>query len=511
VSRVSRNIVFNLGGQGAIVALGFWGTRLVFSRLGDEALGILYFALAIYAVLTPIVDLGVSSTVVREVASHRENDPDYVVNLVRTGTALYWSSYLVLALIVWVAAPELVSRWISLKSLAPSVAIQSLRVLAASLLMMLPRSLYANVIRGVERMELNNAIDVATIALQQAGTIVTVSYGGGLVAISYCYLASFVLNILVYVTIAHRFVPWRAFLPNLSRVVVSQNLKFTSQVSAYSILSMVQMEADKALISKFLPLSFLGFYGVAQAMVIRVSRLPAAVTQAAFPNFSALFHRGDRAGLLREYRHLQDLVCYGLVPVFGAVVFGAKPVYSYLLNDEAARLLLLPTVLLCLGWYMNTTLTIPAIFSLAVGRADIGARQNFYALFLVLPLTAWLIWRWGLVGAGLSCVWYHVYAYTYGARRIASECLDIRPREWYLHALKPFALATASYGPAWLLFGLNNAKENSIFLPAASFAIATAAYLCGAYQVIGSELRDGIGRWRGRIAGGIPRLTASNS
>jgi O-antigen/teichoic acid export membrane protein len=511
MSRVSKNIVFNFIGQGAIVALGFWGTRLVFSRLGAEALGILYFALAIYAVITPIVDLGISSTVVREVASHRENDPEYIVDLVRTGTAFYWTSYVVLTLTVWLAAPLVVSRWISLKSLAPGVATQSLRVLAASLLMMLPRSLYANVVRGVERMELNNAIDVATIALQQVGTIVVVSYGGGLVAISYCYLASFVLNIFVYVAVAQRFVPWRAFLPTLSRVVVSRNLTFTSQVSAYSILSMVQMEADKALISKFLPVSSLGFYGVAQTTIVRVSRLPAAVTQAAFPNFSALFHRGDRTGLLREYRRLQDLVCYGLVPVFAAVVFGAKPLFSYLLNDEASRLLLLPTTLLCLGWYMNTTLTMPAIFALAVGRADIGARQNFYALFLVLPLTAWLIWRWGLEGAGLSCVCYHVYAYAYGARRIASECLEIHPREWYFNVLKTFVLASVSYGLVWLLFGLNSSKERSIILPASAFTIASAAYLCGAYQVIGKELREGVGRWRSRIAGGVLRLTASNS
>lgn len=511
MSKVSKNIVLNLLGQGLIVGLGFWGTRLVFFRLGDEALGILYFALAIYAVLTPIVDLGVSSTVVREVASHRENDPEYIVNLVRTGTAFYWSSYVVLTLVVWLAAPWLVSRWISLKSLAPGVATQSLRVLAASLLMMLPRSLYANIVRGVERMELNNAIDVATIAFQQAGTIAVVSFGGGLIGISYCYLASFVLNVIAYIAIAHRFVPWRAFLPSLSRVVVSRNLKFTSHVSAYSILSMVQMEADKALISKFLPVSSLGFYGVAQAMIVRVSRLPGAVTQAAFPNFSALFHRGDRIGLLREYKRLQDLVCFGLVPVFAAIVFGAKPLFSYLLNGEAARLLLLPTGLLSLGWYMNTTLTIPAIFSLAVGRADIGARQNFYALFLVLPLTAWLIWRWGLVGAGLSCVCYHLYAYAYGARRIASECLEIHPSEWYFHVLKTFVLASVSYGAAWFIFGLSSIKENSIVLPASAFTIASAVYVCCAYQVIGKELREGVEKWRGKIAGGVLRLTASNS
>lgn len=511
MSRVSRNIIFNLAGQALIVALGFMGTRLVFLRLGEESLGILYFALAVYAVFTPIVDLGVSSTIVREVAAHRDTDQDYIVSLVQTGTLFYWCSYALLAAAMWLAAPWLVSHWISLKSLRMNVAVECLRVLAASLLLMLPRSLYANLLRGVERMELNNAVDVATMALQQGGTIVIVVFGGGLVVISYCYLISFVLNIIVYVCIAHRFVPWRAFVPTASRGVVSRNLAFTSQVSAYSILSMVQMEADKVLISKFLPVSFLGFYGVAQTMVARVSRLPAAITQAAFPTFSVLFHRDDHAGLLKEYRRLQDLVCYGLMPVFAAVVFSARPLFHYLLNDEAARLLLLPTALLSLGWYMNATLNIPAILSLAVGRADIGARQNFYALFLVLPVTAWMIWRWGLVGAGLSCVFYHLYAYSYEGWRIAAECLHIDPIEWYVHLLKIFALALATYGMAWLLFGLGAQNESSILLPLLAFGSASAVFLFGAYQSMGNELRDGIDRWRGRIAGGVLRLMNSSS
>jgi O-antigen/teichoic acid export membrane protein len=508
MSRVSRNILFNLIGQGAIVALGFWGTRLVFSRLGDEALGILYFAIAVYAVLTPIVDLGVSSTVIREVASHRDLDRGYIVSLIQTGTVFYWCSYALLAAVMWVTAPWLVTHWISLRALGTGVAIHALRVLAASLLLMLPRSLYANVLRGVEKMEFNNAIEVSTIALQQAGTIVAVVLGGDLIAISYCYLASFVLSILAYAWIAQRFVPWRAFVPGVSRVVVLRNIAFTSQVSAYSILSMIQMEADKALVSRFLPVGSLGFYGVAQTMVARVSRLPGAVTQAAFPSFSALFHLGDHAGLLREYRRLQDLVCYGLVPVFAAVIFSARPLFRYLLNEDAARVLLLPTALLSVGWYMNATLNIPAILSLAVGRADIGARQNLYALLLVLPVTTWLIWRWGLVGAGLSSVFYHLYAYAYGARRVASECLGVEPLSWYLHVFKVFGLALSIYGTGWLFMVL--ALQNSIASLALIYLVATSAFLCVSYLIMGEELRHGFASWYGRLSFGPLRAGSLN-
>jgi len=508
MSRVSKNIAFNVIGQGAIVALGFWGTRLVFRQLGDEALGILYFAIAIYAVLTPILDLGVSSTVVREVASHLKTDPEYVLRLICTSTLFYWCAYTVLAACVWVIAPWLVSQWIHLRTLDVSVAVHAFRVLALGLLLMLPRSLYSNLLRGVERMEFNNAIDVTTIALQQGGTILVIILGGGVVEIAYCYLISLVLSILAYIATAAQFFSFRAFLPGFYRDVVRKNLAFTSHVGAYSFLAMIQMEADKVLVSKLVPVGLLGFYGVAQTMVARVSRIPAAVSQAAFPRFSSLFHHHDRAGLLREYRRLQDLVCYGLVPVFAAIIFASKPLFTYLLSAQAARILLLPTILLCLGWYMNGTLNIPAILALAVGRADIGARQNLYALFLVLPVTVGLIWKGGLVGAGLSFVMYHFFAYSYGARRTASECLGMHPRDWYFHVGSILGLASATYGAIWLI--LNLSSQTSVSSLVVAYGLASAAYVYAAYLVVGDELREGFVSWRGRVAGGMLRYISSN-
>lgn len=510
MSRVSKNILFNLIGQVLIVALGFWGTRLVFRQLGDEALGILYFAIAIYAVLTPIIDLGISSTVVREVASHVDNDREYVVRLTRTSALLYWVSYALLGVAIWMATPWLVSHWISIRTMDVAVAVKALRVLALGLLLVLPRSLYSNLVRGVQRMEFNNLIDTSTIAFQQAGTILIVSHSGGLIEIADCYLASFLLSIVVYIVTAANFLPWRTFLPGFSADVIRQNSSFTSRMAAYSLLATIQLESDKVLVSRLVPVDLLGFYGVAQTVVVRLGRVTAAVTQAAFPNLSALFHSRNQAGLMREYRRLQDLVCYGMVPVFAALIFAARPMFTYLLNAQAAQILLLPTALLCLGWYMNGTLNIPSTVSLAVGRPDISVWQNVYALGVVNPVAVVLIWKWGLVGAGLSCVFYHLFAYSYGARRIASECLEMDPRDWYLHVLKILALASGTYGVAWLVFRLNSRSESSIILLTFAFGVASAAYLCGAYLSIGKELREGVEGWRSKMRGGVLRYTGSD-
>lgn len=509
MSRLTKNIVYNLVGQGLVLLLGFWGTRLVFHQLGDEALGILYFALALNAVLTPLIDLGVSSTVIREVARSIRTDPAYVEKLARTTATFYWVSYFALTLAIWFIAPWLVLRWLHLKTLDPSVAANVLRLLAFSLLLMLPRSLYSNLLRGLERMDFNNLVDVLMTAIRQGGTIVVILRGGGIVEVAEFYLASFVLNVLAYLIAASRFLPWKAFVPGIFPAVVRQNFGFTKAVSAYTFLSMVQMESDKAIVSKLLPVADLGFYGVAQTMVIRANQIPGAVNQAAFPKLSALFHDGDTEGFRREYRRLQDLVCFSMVPVFTALIFVSVPLFTYLLNAQTARMLFIPTVLLSLGAYMNGTLNMPAVVSLAAGRPDIGARQNFYALFLVLPVTALLIWRFGLIGAGASFVFYHLYAYSYGARRVARECLGMRARDWYANVGTAVSIGCICYVPAWVL--MHRMAADSVFAIIVALSLATCIYVAAAYAVIGDELKVGIADMSTRISGGMLRLIGNHS
>ena len=79
----------------------------------------------------------------------------------------------------------MVRHWIQLKHAEPAVAIRVVRVLGAAAFLVLPRTLYASILRGLERMELNNGVDLLTSALQQGGTIGIVAMGGSLITVSY--------------------------------------------------------------------------------------------------------------------------------------------------------------------------------------------------------------------------------------------------------------------------------------------------------------------------------------
>ncbi len=488
MSRLERNILYNLLGQGLVLVLGFVAVRYVFRRLGSDAFGIILFTQAMSYILVAVLELGVSLTAVREVSAHFQDEPAYVRDLLQTGAFLYWTAYGLVSVAILFLAPVIVAKWINLTTLDPSTAARVLQILGVSVVLALPRSLYASLFRGLQRMAFNNIADVTVSGVQQSGTIAILLLGGTVFQVAYWLAATYGVSILVYMVGASRFVPWQALIPRYSASVVRRNLRFALHTMSISTLATVHMQADKLVVSKLLPIGMLGYYSVASTVASRSTLVTGAVAQAAFPSFSELFHRGDRPGLLEQYRKLHDLVSYASVPVLTAVTFAALPLLTYMFNPSVAHDLLIPVGLLCLGFYLNATLSVPYIFSLAVGKPEIAAKQNLLALFIVPPTMVGAVYFFGMAGAAFSWVLYHLFAYVYGVPRFCRQCMKIPVSSWYLHIGKILILVGGTYGVAGFLVALAGGTR----LPTLGVAYlgASLAFLYAAYLFMGRELRE---------------------
>ena len=461
MSRLSKNIIYNFSGQGLLIVLGFISVKYIFKQLGEDALGIIYFTIIVNSMLCGMLEMGICTTSVREVSAYSNTDPDYIRDLVRTGSFFYWSAFGLLGLIFFSLSPVVIEKWINLKSMDPPTAISILRILGIASLVALPKSFYVSLLRGLQRMEFNNFIDVIATGLQQFGTILVLAFGGGLFYVVYWFALCYLLKILTYLIVIARFFSLKSLIPAYSVGVIKKNLRFTSRMIFISITGAIYTQIDKVIISKIMPIGVVGYYGLAYSNVSKGQLLTGAVSQAAYPSFSKLFNSGDRPGLMSRYKKLQDLICFGTLPIFALIPFALLPLFSYVLNEEAARLILLPATLLCIGFYMNATLHIPYIFSLAVGNPGIAARQHFYDLFVTLPATVLLVYFWGLVGAGLSLIFLYLFHYFYAMPRICVECLKISTWSWYFHILK-----VAVLGRYYLWYGMEhsgNSKQSFDF------------------------------------------------
>ena len=488
MSRLSKNVILNVLGQVVIIILSFVAVKFIFVRLGKDALGIIFFAQTLTLVLRFILDLGLGSTTVREVAAHYQDERPYVLAFLRTASLVYWAFYGLLSVGIYVSAPFLIHRWVIVSDLDITQGILALRILGISAMLTLPRTFYISIFRGIERMEFNNGIDVATVALQQIGTVVLLAKGDGLVAVS-CWLAvCFSLGIVAYVVICGHFFGWSALRPGFSLEVVRRNWRLTSHMASISLLGIVQTQTDKAISSKLLPLGLFGYYSMAYGTASRASLIANSIGEASLPSLSSAFSAGDEDVLMSRYRKLQDFLSYGTAPIFAGIVFFALPLFTYILSSAAATQLLLPTGFLCVGFLLNASLNGLYIYSIAVGRPDIAARSNMYAMVVVSPMTFLLVYFWGIRGAAFSWIVYHLFAFCYQGRRTCNECLGISIRRWLTYPLQSLGLAFLTYGTAWLV--ASAFASSSLILLVIAYLCATSVFILAAYSLIGQELRQ---------------------
>jgi O-antigen/teichoic acid export membrane protein len=491
VSRLTRNIGYNLAGQVVLSLLARLAVRVIFRRLGADAVGLILFTQTLNLVLVSLLELGIVAITVREVAAHFAGDRSYVSDLLRTAATFYWGAYLVLGGALLLIAPIAVGHWINLTTLSPASATLLIRILGLGSLLLLPRALYASLFRGLQRMAIVNVIEVGAIALQQLGILTIVAKGGDLTAVAVWIGISYLASVVAYIAMAAGVVGAGALLPGYRAAVVRRNAGFALHMVTISTAGMLHSQSDKLAISKLLPVGVLGTYAFASTLVAGVGRVTLSLVQAAFPSFAALAHRQSREPLMRQYRLLQAVVVYGTAPLFAAMGFATLPLFTFVFDGTVASSLVVPVLWLCAGFYMNGTLSVPYYFSLAVGKPEIAARQNLLAVVVVLPVVVAATAVFGLAGAAFSWVFYHLFAYACSVPRICRECLHVKTVSWYRQVGKAAALVAGSYGVTAI--GLLLSHRVSLAGLAIAFVLGSALYAALGYLLAWPELRR---EWR---------------
>ena len=114
----------------------------------------------------------------REISAHFNKEREYIYNFVRTGSLFCWGVFFIFSTAVYFGAPVLVNKWINLTTIDSAKAIYILRVLGIASLVAFPLSFYASLLRGLQRMEFNNIIDVSSSGLHQFGIVMILIAGG---------------------------------------------------------------------------------------------------------------------------------------------------------------------------------------------------------------------------------------------------------------------------------------------------------------------------------------------
>jgi hypothetical protein len=170
MAAVRWNILANLIGGAWATVLTLLIIPIQVKILGMEAFGLVGL-IATLQIIFNVLDLGLSATITRSVASDTSSNHEHSREIVQTAATLYWGIALLIGVLLGRQAGWVADNWFNLKELSPDTVRMGIQVIALSLALRWPVTLYAGVISGLQRLEILNLLKSAVITVRLVGGV----------------------------------------------------------------------------------------------------------------------------------------------------------------------------------------------------------------------------------------------------------------------------------------------------------------------------------------------------
>ena len=490
VTILSKNIMFNFIGQLVAALLGFVAVKFIFQYLGYDILGIIYFCLVLNSVVLGILDKSIYASTVKEVSANFETSKETLTQFLQTFTLMTWLIVFCFSIILLLLTPYLTSNWINLPDNSNIDAQQLMSMLLIASLLAFPTSLYSSILRGLQHMGITNFIDVSFSAIQQIGIILVIAaFEGNATLVITWISAVYFMKMLAYLFVCAAYVPKASLLPRFHSSVFHGNRKFTKDMIYVSMLAMAYKQGDKIALSKFVTIATFGLYSFAFNAISKATIVNSAIGNAAYPVLCKAGARSDRTELCSTFKNLQLLMLYVNVLVFASAIYFCFYLYEWVFDREAAEFLYGPTLLLCCGLYLNCSLALPYRLILALDQTEIAVKQDVLSLLFVLPLVILCTYKFGVLGASTSALFYAAFGIVYIIPKVYPNLLGVSWLSFHKQLGASISKALICFGTPLLILKLTDTA--TLAYSASAFVVGTLAFIVMSHKNI-AQIRSAI-------------------
>jgi O-antigen/teichoic acid export membrane protein len=466
LSIIKRNVFANLVGTGLVAILTVLITPLQINILGIEAFGVVGF-IATLQVMFAAFDLGLSSTLVRELAADVSAHKVGSQGLLSTASAIYWGSAILIGTLIAGFAGPIARWWFNADKLSPDLLVDSLRVIALYLALRWPVSLYIGVLSGLQRMDVLNLVKVTAVVVRLAIGILVVLHWRSLEAFLIWTAISAVFETSAYLVACARLLTGLSLLPGFSLTTVKRVWQFSASMNVLSILGILMVQMDRLVLSKAQTLDVLGYYNLAYTMASGIAMVIGAINAAVFPWFTEAQKNGqDRSLLLRRYHDATFTMLMFVGLAASVLMFYGHEIIALWVNPHAADGAALPAALLAFGFWCSAAITNVYNVAIACGRPKWHLRVNLISVIPYVLTLFFLVGRFGANGAALAWILLNLAYALFLVVPIHRHLLGIGVGRWIAHTIvPPFVLGFSCFVPIRILADL---------LPGGAYTAATA-------------------------------------
>lgn len=332
--------------------------RFLLKNIGVEQLGIWSLVLSTTSV-TQIANFGISGSVVKFVAKYiARGEHDNVSGVIQTASI---SIAIFMGLILLVGYP--IIKWILGIVINPESFKLALEILPFSLFalwLIMIANIFNAGLDGSQHIYIRNIILMAGMVFFLLLCFV-LAPAYGLIGLAYAQIIqNFVILMCAWILLK-RYQPLLPLIPSqwnksLFKEIIGYGVNF--QVISISI--MFYDPITKALLSKFGGLSMVGYYEMANRMVLQFRAFITAANQVLVPAIADLKERSPEK-IKSVYLTSYQLLFYLSLPLYSIVIV-STPIISELWIGHYERVFILSSILLSIGWFLNT-LHVPAYFA----------------------------------------------------------------------------------------------------------------------------------------------------
>ena len=454
-----KNIIANFIGRFWSILSNFLFIPLYIHYLGFESYSVISFTLVI-AGLMAVLDAGLTATLSREF-SRMDNSREDKIIIFKTLESTYFIIIGLCTFLIFILSKPIAENWLNLKTFEPDKISFFLKIISFDVGFQLLLRFYMGGLLGLEKQVKANMYQVGwgilrngliVIALMYMPTLELFFIWQAVSTLIFVVLIRFLLN--ETLTGFYRF----DFRFRIERSVLRRIWRFAGGVLLISLVSSLNTQMDKIVISKLLPVENLGYYTLAVSLAMGIIVLVNPISVALLPRFTALFSSNKEQEASTLFNTVNILVAILIFSIIANMSFFSKElIWIWTGNMEIANrsYFFLPILAVSAGMISLTVL--PYDIAIANGYTKLNNILGLLSLFITLP-GYWLATKqFGAIGASyvacsIQTINTLVYVYIINKKYIKSKCV----KDLYLQQfLFPFLISICvsfvfSFVPDWV-------------------------------------------------------------
>ncbi len=375
--------------------------------LGEASYG-LVSAFATLQFALNILGMGLANTLRREFAAGHsdEENSNRKYKLLKSVERIYFAIGLIIVGICVFGSDFIANDWLNIENLDAGLVSTVISLMGVSIGLQLISNLYAGCLFGLEKQVFANLLCVGWSLLKSVGSLVIiwtvkpdlVLFYGWHIITDLAYLL--LLRVSISKMCPHQekwtFKDFR----NLETI-----WKYTTGILVISLISLVNRQLDKIIISKYLSLTDLGAYNVATTLGSLAAIVPSAVYISIFPRFTNYATTNQKDNLESLFLITNRVVNIVLSCMGGFIaVFASELICVWTHSQIYIDALGIVGMLVVLAVTVLEFQQIPYALALAYGNTKINVKVGLLFLPLVCISTYIGISNYGLMGAGVVYV-----------------------------------------------------------------------------------------------------------